>query len=81
MSTLTPELWAEHLRASSVIRHGMILEDMERGIDAEQIASRSSRHDHMLKDSAALLQLANPGSDGRGPNAPAATASHVGRLR
>jgi hypothetical protein len=40
MSTLTPELWAEHLRASSVIRHGMILEDMERGIDAEQIASR-----------------------------------------
>ena len=43
MSTLTPELWAEiaqHLRASSVIRHGMILEDMERGMDAEQIASR-----------------------------------------
>ena len=43
MSTLTPELWAEiaqHLRASSVIRHGMILEDMERGMDAEQTASR-----------------------------------------
>ena len=43
MSTLTPELWAEiaqHLRVSSVIRHGMILEDMERGMDAEQIASR-----------------------------------------
>ena len=43
MSTLTPELWAEiaqHLRVISVIRHGMILEDMERGMDAEQIPSR-----------------------------------------
>jgi AraC-like DNA-binding protein len=43
MSTLTPEPWAEiaqDLRAGSVIRHGMILEDMERGMDAEQIASR-----------------------------------------
>ena len=43
MSALTPELWAEiaqHLHVSSVIRHGMILEDMERGMDAEQIASR-----------------------------------------
>jgi hypothetical protein len=42
MGTLTPELWAEiaqHLHASSVIRHGMILEDMERGMDAEQIAA------------------------------------------
>ena len=45
MSTLTPELWAEiaqHLRASSVIRHGMILEDMERGMDAEQIPPASA---------------------------------------
>ena len=43
MSTLTPEPWAEiaqHLGASSVIRHGMVLEDVERGMDAEQIASR-----------------------------------------
>jgi hypothetical protein len=51
MSTLTPEPWAEiaqHLRASSVIRHGMILEDIERGIDAEQIASRQ----HITRDTA-----------------------------
>ena len=42
MSTLTPELRdeiAHHLRASSDIRHGVILRDMERGLDAEQIAS------------------------------------------
>ena len=42
MSTLTPELWdeiAHHLHASSDIRHGVILRDMERGLDAEQIAS------------------------------------------
>ncbi len=45
MSTLTPEPWAEiaqHLRANSVIRHGMILDDKERGMDTEQIASRSA---------------------------------------
>ena len=45
MSTLTPEPWAEiaqHLGASSVIRHGMVVKDVERGMDAEQIASRSA---------------------------------------
>ena len=38
---LTPEPWAEiaqHLPCHQL--HGMILEDMERGIDTEQIASR-----------------------------------------
>jgi hypothetical protein len=42
MSTLTPELRAEiaqHLRASSDNRGGMILRDMERGLTVEQIAS------------------------------------------
>jgi hypothetical protein len=42
MNTLTPELRAEiaqHLRASSDIRGGMILRDMERGLTVEQIAS------------------------------------------
>jgi hypothetical protein len=42
MSTLTPELQdeiAQHLRESSEIRLGMVFQDMERGLDAEQIAS------------------------------------------
>jgi hypothetical protein len=42
MSTVTPELRAEiaqHLRASSDIRLGMVLRDIEEGLDVEQIAS------------------------------------------
>ncbi len=42
MSDLTPELRAEiaqHLRESSGIRLGMVLRDVEEGLDAEQIAS------------------------------------------
>jgi hypothetical protein len=40
MCTLTPELRAEiaqHLRASSVIRHRMTLEDMERGLNSGRV--------------------------------------------
>jgi hypothetical protein len=42
MGDLTPELRSEieqHLRASSDIRGGMILRDMERGLTVEQIAA------------------------------------------
>ena len=42
MSTVTPDLRAEiaqHLRASSDIRLGMVLRDIEEGLDVEQIAS------------------------------------------
>ena len=64
MNDLTPELRdeiAQHLRASSGIRLGMILRDVEEGLDAEQIAvppTHPARSRKRLRESSSRRCLA-----------------------